>query len=462
MNPEYSVLLTDLYQLTMLQAYWQHEMHETAAFEFFVRKLPTQRNFLLAAGLEQAITYLEELAFSPAEIEWLAATQRFQPAFVRWLEKLHFTGDVDAMPEGTVFFADEPILRVTAPLPQAQFVETRIINLLNFQTVVASKAARSVLVAREKALVDFGLRRAHGAEAGIMAARASYIAGFSGTSNVLAGQRFNIPISGTMAHSFVQAHDDEISAFARFADANPGNVVLLIDTYETEVAAEKVVRLAPKLKQLGIDIQGVRIDSGDLGQHARKVRVILDEAGLREVRIFASGNLDEYILRDLMEGNAPIDAFGIGARIDTSSDAPYLDCAYKLQEYAGRPRRKRSEGKTTWPGRKQVYRTFDQAGRMISDVLTLREDRQGGDPLLIPTLRSGKRLDPPKPLSALRERAADQLARLPDKLRTLDRAAPFEVKVADALRSLALAVDKQASTVTSSDRFDFKSLEEQK
>src|SRR5271165_3873909 len=346
-------------------------------------------------------------------------------------------------------------LRVTAPLPQAQFVETRIINLLNFQTVGASKAARSVLVAREKALVDFGLRRAHGAEAGIMAARASYIAGFSGTSNVLAGQRFNIPISGTMAHSFVQAHDDEISAFARFAESNPGNDVLLIDTYETEVAAEKVVRLAPKLKQLGID-------SGDLGQHARKVRVILDEAGLREVRIFASGNLDEYILRDLMEGNAPIDAFGIGARIDTSSDAPYLDCAYKLQEYAGRPRRKRSEGKTTWPGRKQVYRTFDHTGRMISDVLTLREDRQGGDPLLIPTLRSGNGLDPPKPPSALRERAGDQLARLPDKLRTLDRAAPFEVKVADALRSLALAVDKQASTVTSSDRFDFKSLEEQK
>ena len=249
-----------------------------------------------------------------------------------------------------MFFADEPILRVTAPLPQAQFVETRIVNLLNFQTVIASKAARAVLVAQEKPLVDFGLRRAHGAEAGLMAARASYIAGFSATSNVLAGQRFNIPISGTMAHSFVQAHDDEISAFARFAEANPGNVVLLIDTYETEAAAEKVVRLAPELKKLGIDIQGVRIDSGDLGLHARKVRAILDEAGLREVRIFASGNLDEYLVRDLIESNAPIDAFGIGTRIDTSSDAPYLDCAYKLQEYAGRARRKRSEGKTTWPG----------------------------------------------------------------------------------------------------------------
>ena len=196
-----------------------------------------------------------------------------------------------------------------------------------------------------------------------------------------------------------------------------------------------IVRLAPKLKQLGIDIQGVRIDSGDLGLHARKVRAILDEVGLREVRILASGNLDEYILRNLIGGNAPIDAFGVGTRIDTSCDAPYLDCAYKLQEYAGRPHRKRSKGKTTWPGREQVYRSFDRGGYMIGDVLTLGEDRQDGDPLLIPMLRSGKRLDPPKPLSALRERAAGQLACLPDRLRTFDRAAPFEVKVADALRS---------------------------
>jgi nicotinate phosphoribosyltransferase len=444
MNPGDSTLLTDLYQLTMLQGYWQHQMHETAVFEFFVRKLPTPRNFLLAAGLEQAIRYLEELVFSPADIQWLAATQRFQPGFVRWLENLHFTGDVDAMPEGTLFFADEPILRVTAPLPQAQLVETRIINLLNFQTVVASKAARAVLVAREKVLVDFGLRRTHGAEAGLLAARASYIAGFSGTSTVLACQRFDIPIYGTMAHSFVQAHDDETVAFTRFADANPGNVVLLIDTYQTEAAAEKVTHLAPMLKQRGIDIQGVRIDSGDLGQHARKVRAILDEAGLREVRIFASGNLDEYSLRDLIESNAPIDAFGVGTRVVTSSDAPYLDCAYKLQEYAGRPRRKRSEGKTTWPGCKQVYRTFDDAGYMTSDVLTLHDDRQKGEALLIPILRNGKRLDPPKPLSALRERAANQLARLPNKLRTLDQAAPFEVKVSDALQSLALAMDKQS------------------
>ena len=345
MNPGDSTLLTDLYQLTMLQGYWQHQMHETAVFEFFVRKLPTHRNFLLAAGLEQVILYLEELAFSPADIEWLAATQRFQCGFVRWLEKLHFSGDVDAMPEGTVFFADEPILRVTAPLPQAQLVETRIINLLNFQTVVASKAARAVLVAREKVLVDFGLRRTHGAEAGLLAARASYIAGFSGTSTVLACQRFDIPIYGTMAHSFVQAHDDESAAFTRFADANPGNVVLLIDTYQTEAR---------------------------------------------------SG-----------ESRAP----------RSEAKAAWN----RMQEYAGAPVASVPRGKTTWPGCKQVYRALDDTGYMTSDVLTLHDDRQKGEPLLIPILRNGKRMDPPRALSALRERAANQLVRLPNKLRTLRR-----------------------------------------
>jgi nicotinate phosphoribosyltransferase len=314
MNPDCGALLTDLYQLTMLQGYWQHGMRETAVFEFFVRKLPEHRNFLVAAGLEQAIAYLEELAFSTAEIEWLAQIPRFQPGFVHWLENLRFTGDVNAMPEGTVFFADEPILQVIAPLPEAQLVETRLINLLNFQTTVASKAARSVLVVRNKLLVDFGLRRAQGAEAGLMAARATYIAGFSGTSTVLAGQRFEIPIYGTMAHSFVQAHDDEMAAFARFADANPGNVVLLIDTYNTEAGAEKVARLAPQLRQRGIGVQAVRIDSGDLGSHARKVRQILDNGGLSDVHIFASGILDEYVLRDLIEGDAQLMA-SVSARV---------------------------------------------------------------------------------------------------------------------------------------------------
>ena len=443
MNTEYGPLLTDRYQLTMLQAYWQHGMHETAVFEFFVRRLPAQRNFLVAAGLDQALAYLEGLAFSPDDIEWLAQTQRFQSGFLRWLKDVRFTGDVNAMPEGTLFFAEEPILQVIAPLPEAQLVETRLINLLNFQTAVASKAVRSVLAAPDKLLVEFGLRRAQGAEAALFAARASYIAGFGGTSNVLAGRLFNIPLYGTMAHSFIQAHDDEIVAFEHFADANSGDTVLLIDTYDIEAAARKVVGLATALKERGIRINGVRIDSGDLGKHAANVRAILDEAGLHDVSIFASGNLDEYALRDLINNRAPIGGFGLGTRLDTSSDAPYLDCAYKLQEYAGQPRRKRSEGKATWPGRKQVYRTLDGFNRIASDILTLRRETLAAEGLLIPVMCGGKRLASPQPLSALQQYAATQLALLPDGLRTLDRSEPFKVAISTPLRECAQALNEQ-------------------
>jgi len=442
-NADYGPLLTDRYQLTMLQAYWQHGMHETAVFEFFVRKLPEQRSFLVAAGLDPALAFLEESAFSSDEIEWLAQTQHFRADFLRWLKDVRFTGDVNAMPEGTVFFAEEPILQVIAPLPEAQLVETRLINLLNFPTALASKAVRSVLSAPDKLLVEFGLRRAQGAEAALMAARASYIAGFDGTSNVLAGRLFNIPIYGTMAHSFIQAHDDEITAFEHFADANSADIVLLIDTYDTEAAARKVVHLAATLKERGIKIKGVRLDSGDLSKHAANVRTILDEARLHDVTIFASGNLDEYALRDLISSGAPIDGFGIGTKLDTSSDAPYLDCAYKLQEYAGSPRRKHSEGKATWPGRKQVYRRLDGSNRMASDVLTFRQETLAAEALLVPVMRGGKRLARPQPLAALRQYAASQLTRLPDGLRTLDRSEPFEVTISTSLRERARALDEQ-------------------
>ncbi len=444
MNTDYGPLLTDRYQLTMLQAYWQHGMHKTAVFEFFVRRLPAQRNFLVAAGLGQALAYLEELAFSPEEIEWLEQTQHFQPGFLRWLKDVRFTGDVNAMPEGTVFFAEEPILQVIAPLPEAQLVETRLINLLNFPAAIASKAARSVLAAPGKLLVEFGLRRAQGAEASLMAARASYLAGFAGTSNVLAGRLFDIPLYGTMAHSFVQAHDNEIEAFEHFADANSGDIVLLIDTYDTEAAAIKVADLAAALKERGIKIKGVRIDSGDLGKHAASVRAILDEARLRDVTIFASGNLDEYALRDLISNEAPIDGFGLGTQLDTSSDAPYLDCAYKLQEYEGRARRKHSEGKATWPGRKQVYRRFDSFSRIASDVLAFRQEALPAEALLIPVMRDGKRLASPQPLSSLRQYAATQLARLPDGLRTLDRSEPFKVAISESVRQCAGELDDQS------------------
>jgi nicotinate phosphoribosyltransferase len=344
-NTQSSALLTDLYQLTMLQGHVDQGMEETAVFEFFVRKLPAQRNFLIAAGLEQALTFLETIQFTQEELAWIAGHGAFRADFVRYLEKFRFSGDVHAMAEGTVFYPNEPILRVTAPIAQAQLVESRLINLLHFETLIASKAARSVLMAPAKLLVDFGLRRAHGAEAGLLAARASYLAGFAGSATVLAAPLFGVPVYGTMAHSFVQAHDDEITAFDHFAHSLPENVVLLIDTYDTEAAAEKVVRVAPKLMRDGIKIKGVRLDSGDLAEHAFKVRRILDDGGLQDVTIFASGSVDEYVLEKLMQKGAPIDGFGIGTHMDTSADAPYLDCAYKLVEYAGKARRKRSEGK---------------------------------------------------------------------------------------------------------------------
>jgi nicotinate phosphoribosyltransferase len=438
-----SALLTDLYQLTMMQAYRDGGMDDVAVFEFFVRKLPEQRNFLIAAGLEQVLDYLEALHFTSAELEWLAGCGRFRRDFVDWLATLRFTGDVDAMPEGTVCFADEPMLRVIAPLPLAQLVETRVINLMQFQSMVASKAARSVLAAQGRLLVDFGLRRAHGAEAGLLSARASYLAGFSGTATVLAGMKWNIPLYGTMAHSFIQAHQDELDAFEHFALSHPHANTMLIDTYDTEAAARKLATLAARLRSRDITIQAVRLDSGDLGEHARRVRAILDADGLGAVRIFASGNLDEYGVRKLVADGAPIDGFGVGTRMNTSADQPYFDCAYKLQEYAGAPRRKRSEGKATWPGRKQVYRQYDGAGRLAGDVLTIADEAPCGEALLQPVMRGGRRLAPSPTLTAVREHAATELAALPEALRALEPAAtPYRVRVSEALQALARRVDR--------------------
>ena len=424
-------------------AYLEHGLTETAVFELFVRKLPSRRGFLMAAGLEQALQFLETLALTPNELDALRGLSEFPDSFIAWLRSLHFTGDVDAMPEGTVFFPDEPILRIVAPLPEAQFVETRLVNLLHFQTVVASKAARMVLAAPEKTLIDYGLRRAHGAEAGVLAARASYIAGFSGTATVAAGIAFGIPVYGTMAHSFVQAHDDEVLAFEHFAGSHPQGLVLLIDTYDTERAAGRVVALAPRLAAERITISGVRIDSGDLGQHAAKVRRILDECGLQSVKIVASGGLDENALLELSHAGAPIDSYGVGTSLTTSSDAPALDCAYKLQEYAGTARRKRSEGKATWPGRKQVWRWYDERGKFARDLVSLPDNRHRGEPLLRPVMRGGRRVQDHLDLTANRAHAKDQLARLPGPLARLDHY-HYPVEIAVSLRELAATLDQRS------------------
>jgi nicotinate phosphoribosyltransferase len=440
-NENSSALLTDLYQLTMLQSYIEHGMEETAVFEFFIRKRK-KRNFYVAAGLEQALEFLENLRFTPEELEWLAGREQFGKEFIDYLGTLRFTGDVHAMAEGTAFFPDEPILRVTAPMPQAQLVESRLINLLHFQTVIASKAARMRLAAPDSTLVDFGMRRAHGAEAGLLAARASYLAGFDATSTVLAGKLFGIPISGTMAHSFVEAHGSEETAFAHFAESLPASTILLIDTYDTERAAAKAVALA-RLKEKGIEIRGVRLDSGDLARHARTVRLILDQGGLSGVKIFSSGSLDEYKLKEFIDGGVPIDGFGVGTRMDTSADAPYIDSAYKLQEYGGLARRKLSEGKATWPGRKQVYRYRDQEGIAARDVLTVENELLDGQPLILPVMREGRRLHPPEPLSDIRARFGNELAGLPAPLKSLEEAPAYEVRVSKALRELAREVDER-------------------
>lgn len=442
MNPISSPLLADLYQFTMLQTYLEQEMNEIAVFELFVRKLPPGRNFMVAAGLEQVLEFLENLHFTAEELDWLAT--RFPPHVIRHLEQFRFAGDVHAMPEGTLFFPNEPILRITAPLPQAQLVESRIINLLHFETLIATKAARSVLAAPDKLLVDFGMRRAHGAEAGLLAARASYLAGFSGTATVLAGTIYDIPIFGTMAHSFIQAHSSESEAFEHFARSHPGNTILLIDTYDTEAAAAKVVALANKLQADNIRIDGVRLDSGDLAQHARNVRRILDGGGLRDSTIFASGNLDEYKLHALLAAQAPIDGFGIGTALDISIDAPALDCAYKLQEYAGIPRRKHSEGKATWPGRKQVYRLYDADDCLQSDTVALeRDDPQPGEPLIQPFMHAGRRLQPKPSLHALRSRTLTGYRRLPAAMTGLESAPAYPVAISDALKALAAQIDRQ-------------------
>ena len=452
MDATTSPLLTDLYQLNMMQAYLDHDDTDSAVFELFVRSLPPRRGFLLAAGLEQALDFLENLRFSAADIDWLNSTGRFGKNLLDYLAAFRFSGDVHAMAEGTAFLASEPILRITAPLPQAQLVESRLINILHFQSLIAAKAARCVLAAPGKLLVDFGMRRAHGAEAALLAARASYLAGFAGTATVLAGEAFGIPLFGTMAHSFIEAQDDETAAFEIFARARPDNVVLLLDTYDTQAAARKVVALAPRLKAAGITVRGVRLDSGDLVGLAKSVRAILDAGGLQEVTIFASGGLDESALAELVRAQAPVDGFGVGTSLTTSSDLPAIDFVYKLQDYAGAARRKRSDKKATWPGRKQVWRRYDAQGRMAGDRIALdrssssaaaKTQNAGDEPLLACVMRNGRRLRASPALDEIRARARRELERLPEPLRQLEPHASYPVEIGADLIELAALVDSR-------------------
>ena len=383
------------------------------------------------------LDYLEQFHFTGDECEWLDATGYFNKDFIDYLRNMKFSGDVYALPEGTAFFNREPVIRIEAPLPEAQIVETRIINIINFQTMLASKAVRCRIAAPHKFLVDFGFRRAHGSEAGLLAARACCLAGFDGTSNVAAARQFDLPYYGTMAHSYVMAHRDEMESFMRFADAQPDNLVLLIDTYDTEAGAVKVVEVADRLEHEGKTIKAVRLDSGDLAEHARRVRKILDEGGHPEIGIFASSSLDEYALAGISGGGAPIDGFGIGTKMIVSEDAPYLDCAYKLQEYAGIPRCKKSEGKVTLPGRRQVFRNYDGDGKFDYDLITQADERQPGEPLLIKVMEQGRRLGPGESWHSIRDRVKAQLQKFPQEFLSLTEKVDAQVRVSDELKSIA-------------------------
>ncbi|MHC1744416.1 MAG: nicotinate phosphoribosyltransferase [Syntrophobacteraceae bacterium] len=408
MNPwEHLVpeLLTDLYELTMAASYFRESMEQEATFSLFVRGYPEHRSYFVAAGLEHLLEILPHYRFREDSLDFLKETGRFSNAFLDYLRDFRFTGTVRAIPEGRIFFVNEPILEITAPIIEGQLLETLIINVIQLETLIASKAARCVEAAGGRGIIDFGLRRTHGIDAGLKAARASYLSGFLGTSNVLAGKLYSIPIFGTMAHSYVTAFPTERDAFRAYAEAFPDNTVLLIDTYDTVSGARKAVEVARELDDRGKSLAGVRLDSGDLVGLSREVRRILDEAGFAGVRILASGNLDEFRIADLLEAGAAIDLFAVGTRMGVSADAPYFDIAYKLVEYGGRPVLKLSTGKKTWVGEKQVYRFRGEDGAMDHDELCLMsEPASGGEPLLEPVIEEGRVVRQAESLDAIRSR----------------------------------------------------------
>jgi nicotinate phosphoribosyltransferase len=442
-NQDNVSLFTDIYELRMMQAYYLEGMHDTAIFDLYVRALPPNRNFLLACGLEDVLQYLEGLSFSQNALDHLRSLGEFSPEFLAYLSKFRFTGTVRAMPEGTVAFANELLLEVSAPLPEAQLIETYLLNQINFQTAVASKGARAVHAAAGRTVVDFGSRRTHGTDAALKAARVLYIAGFASTSNVLAGQLYGIPQVGTMAHSYIEAHDDELAAFRAFAQHYP-QTVLLVDTYDTVQGVRNVIELA---SELGGDFRvlGVRLDSGDLAGLALAARRLLDDAGLDHVGIVVSGGIDEYTIADLVAAEAPVTLFATGTNVGVSVDSPKLDSAYKLVSYAGRGRLKLSPGKVTLPGAKQVYRRYS-SGTASEDIIATQDETIDGEPLLVEVMRDGRRLpESLVPLEAIRERVQLSLAKLPERLRSLEQATPlYPVNISPKLQSELVRLQEEA------------------
>lgn len=429
-----SALLTDLYELSMATVYDAEGMNQEAVFELFFRELPDDRNYVLSAGQDECLRLLDGLRFTDEELEWLASLDRFPAAFLRRLRRFRFTGDVYAMPEGSVVFPFEPVIQVRAPLMEAQIIETLLLNRIHAQSVLASKAARIVRAADGRPVMDFGARKAQGSDGALNLARTAYLAGAAGTSNLEAGWRFGIPVMGTMAHSYIQAFEDETKAFERFTAQWP-ETTLLVDTWDTLRGVDRVIELIRRHDDGKPPVRAIRLDSGDLLALSREARAKLDAAGLESIKIVASSSLNEYRIRKLLDAGAPIDAFGVGTEWAVSPDAPELDFAYKLAEFDGQPRMKASSGKATWPGAKQVWRHWKR-GRMLGDVITARGEPgpEGTQGMLRPVIEGGELL--PGTLSSLteaREHARRQLDGLPEALHSLERVDPYPVRVSDGL-----------------------------
>ena len=445
-------LLMDLYELTMAQAYSVYRRGTFATFDLFVRELHGNRAYLVACGLEDVLSYLKGLRFVKEDIDYLKKQRLFSEDFLNYLANFRFKGDVWAMPEGTIFFANEPIIRVTAPLIEAQIIESFLLNTINLQTMIASKASRVVCAAKGKALYDFSLRRTHGADAGIKVGRSSYIAGFSGTSNVLAGKLYHIPIVGTMAHSFVMSFKQEMDSFLAYSNIFPERTILLVDTYDTKKGIENAVTIGLYLKEKACRLQGIRLDSGDMVSLSKLARRMLDKAGLSYVKIFASGNLDEFKIKDLLKRGARLDCFGVGTNMGTSIDAPCLDVIYKISEVTdeeGRflPTMKLSKGKVTYPGRKQVFRVQDKKGRYIKDILGLEKEKLRGKPLLIKVIEGGRIIYKGPSLDKIRIFTTANLSRFPQRLKEVALRFKYPVTISPGLenlrRSLALQLRKR-------------------
>jgi len=437
-------LLTDLYQLTMAACYFEAGMAEEATFSFFIRKYPPNRGFFVAGGLEEALNYLATLRFMEDDLAYLESTRLFQRKFLDYLKSVRFTGEVNALPEGSIFFKDEPVLEVSGPVIEAQLAETFIINAVSLQTLIASKAARSFHVARGRPLIDFGLRRCQGTDAGLKAARASYLAGFLGTSNVLAGKLYGISTFGTMAHSYITSFPREIEAFRLFAQVFPDKTILLIDTYDDIRGARHAVRVAKEMEARGKRLQYVRLDSGDIAAISQEVRKVLDDAGLTYVKILASGGFDEFKMARVLDAGGRVDTFAVGTKMGVSADAPYFDCAYKLVKYGARPVMKLSTGKVTLVDKKQVHRFYDEQGRLHRDVIALREEAvPGGAPLLNKVMEQGRILGPLPTLKESRDYFISQFGLLPEPYKAIQDPPAYPVTWSPGLTALQAKVEQE-------------------